>query len=220
MSCEETQQRLDALVDGELAEGEAAELRAHLASCAGCRGDEQALRALLAEAAALPRELQPAGELWPGIRARLRPRLLTFRPRTSAAALAAAAAVLVALSSAVTWRLATRQPARAAETGAAPQALALRAAASGPATELLDAERGYARATGELLAAIEARRGSLPRETLEAVEHNMKVIDEALHSLRVALASDPGNSELTQLLAATHKRKLDTLRRVVRLSKI
>ena len=47
----------------------------------------------------------------------------------------------------------------------------------------------------------------------------MRQIDEALSSLREALAGEPGNRELTQLLTATHKRKLETLRRVVRLSR-
>lgn len=222
MKCEDARNRLDDLVDGELAPAEADDVSAHLGSCAGCREQERALRALLAEAAALPRELRPERDLWPGIEARLsaRPALLRPRPAWRPAALAAAAAVLVALSSAVTWRLASRRERPEQVVVGSGVAATLRPAVAGDTPDLLDAERGYARATSDLLAALAARRGSLPTETLDAVERNMKVIDEALASLRVALASDPGNPELTQLLAATHKRKLDTLRRVVRLSRI
>lgn len=55
---------------------------------------------------ALPRELPPPEDLWPGIAARLAPRR---RPAWHAAAWRLAAALaLVATSSAVTWRLARR----------------------------------------------------------------------------------------------------------------
>jgi CHASE3 domain sensor protein len=60
----------------------------------------------------------------------------------------------------------------------------------------------------------------LPPETLVAVEQNLRAIDEALKGLRQALRNEPDNDDLAQLLAATHKRKLDTLRRVARLSRI
>ncbi len=222
MTCHDVRERLDDHVDGALAAAESAALALHLAGCAACRGEERSLRALLAGAASLPRERTPERELWPGIAARLGTNLVAF-PRRAAlwrpATLAAAAAVLVALSSAVTWRIAQPRPTRVAverEPGAPHVTLV----SLTPVADLLEAEKEYARATSELVAAIEARRGSLPPETLVAVEQNLRAIDEALLSLREALQSEPGNDDLTQLLAATHKRKLDTLRRVVRLSRI
>jgi hypothetical protein len=83
-----------------------------------------------------------------------------------------------------------------------------------------EAEREYARAASDLLAAIDARRATLPPETLRAIDRNMQLIDQALASLRAAIESASDNQDLEQLLAATHKRKLDTLRRLARLSKI
>ena len=44
------------------------------------------------------------------------------------------------------------------------------------------------------------------------------MIDEALGEVRAALDKDPGNPELTRMLAATHRKKVDVLRRVVKLS--
>jgi hypothetical protein len=69
------------------------------------------------------------------------------------------------------------------------------------------------------MAALEERRDSLSPETLASVRKNMEVIDSALAEVRAALQRDPGNSELTRMLVATHRKKVDTLRRVVRLSK-
>jgi hypothetical protein len=36
--------------------------------------------------------------------------------------------------------------------------------------------------------------------------------------VRAALGRDPGNPELTRMLVSTHRKKVETLRRVVRLS--
>jgi hypothetical protein len=219
MSCEELRERIDDYVDGELHGAEQDLVARHLLECPACREQERALRVLLDGAAALPRELAPARELWPGVAARLRPSLSAF-PRRSLRplTLAAAAALLVALSSAITWRIARTPAARVAATTAS--ASALRLAAFRPAPDLLEAEREYASATSELLAAIEARRDSFAPETLDSVEQSLRAIDDALKSLREALRGDPGNDELTQMLTATHKRKVDALRRIMRLSRI
>jgi tetratricopeptide (TPR) repeat protein len=222
MTCHDVRDRLDDYVDGALAPDEAASVATHLAGCASCEAEERALHALLSSAAALSRERAPERDLWPGIAGRLRPNVASFPRRVAVwrpATLAAAAAVLVALSSAVTWRIANRtEPRDAADRDAGAPRVTL--VALTPAADLLEAEREYARATSDLVAAIEARRDSFPPEALVAVEQNIRAIDEALRSLREALRNEPDNDDLTQLLAATHKRKLDTLRRVVRLSRI
>jgi hypothetical protein len=50
------------------------------------------------------------------------------------------------------------------------------------------------------------------------VESNLEVIDRALAEVRGALAKDPESPELNRMLVATHRKKVDVLRRVVRLS--
>jgi hypothetical protein len=92
-------------------------------------------------------------------------------------------------------------------------------AASDPARSVRVGTR-YARATRDLLTAIEARRGALSPETIAAVELNVKVIDDALSNCASRLKADPENDELRDLLTGTHKRKLETLRRIARLSKL
>ena len=133
--------------------------------------------------------------------------MVAFPQRRFRLTLAAAAAVLIALSSAITWRIA-RPP--ATTLTARPGSPTFSLAAFRPTADLLEAEREYASATGELLSALEARRDSLAPETLVTVEE----------SLREAVRADPANNDLTQMLTATHKRKVDALRRVVRLSRI
>jgi hypothetical protein len=68
------------------------------------------------------------------------------------------------------------------------------------------------------MAALQERRERLSPETIASVERNLEVIDRALAEVRAALERDPGNKELTRMLVSTHRKKVDTLRRVVWLS--
>ncbi len=204
MTCRDVDDRLDDYLDGELAEGEFQEVELHLASCAACRDAERRLRRLLAQARALPREKAPPRDLWPGIAERLGSR--GFQRNN----IVAAAAVL-ALGLAGVFLL-RDGPAPASGPGAVPVAVP----AESPA--LADAEEDYARASAALLAALQDRRSSFSPETMASVEKNLETIDQALAEVRDALRRDPDNPELTRMLAATHRKKVDVLRRVVKLT--
>ena len=205
MSCREIEDRLDDYVDGELPEGEFQEMELHLASCAACRNAERQLRRLLAEARALPRESAPSRDLWPGIAERLGSRRLgggwTY--------LAAAAALVLGLVGVFVLR-------SGPTPASAPTLVPVAVPAESPA--LAAAEEDYARASAALLAALQDRRSSLSTETMASVEKNLEIIDQALAEVRDALRRDPDNPELTRMLAATHRRKVDVLQRVVKLT--
>jgi hypothetical protein len=83
---------------------------------------------------------------------------------------------------------------------------------------LAAAERDYEAAANALLDALQKRQAEIQPETLVAVRANLEVIDRALAEVREALARNPQNPELNRMLVATHRKKVDVLRRVVRLS--
>ena len=229
MTCEQAQDRLDEYVDGTLPQAELHEVELHLASCPSCTAEERALRRLLARVAALPAEVSPQRDLWPEIANRIaearprplgrpmsdaRPVVRSF-PRawwTPSAGLAAAAAVVVALGATLggVWT----PPAGDGTPGTG----TVQEAAWTTDPTLLKAEQDYVRATTQLMAALEARRAELPPGTVAAVEKDMTTIDVALGQVRSALRQDPGNAQLSHMLAATHQKKLDVLQRVVKLS--
>jgi anti-sigma factor RsiW len=218
MNCTDALDRLDDLVDGVLSEGDRLEVDAHLASCPGCRQEEVRLRAILAEARALRRDKAPSRDLWPEIASEIRAEKVVSADfgRKSAArrwmpALAAAAVV-----AAVVTVVALRGGGTPFAIPGAGKATAVPVA--GGHVDLLDAEQGYARAADELLAALAERRDSLSPETRASVDRNLAVIDQALKEIREALQKEPGNSELTRMLASTHRKKVDVLRRMVKLS--
>lgn len=217
MNCQVLDERLDDWVDGALTPREAAEVEAHLASCPRCREEERRLRRLLAHAAALPRSVAPPRDLWPGVAERVeRRRSWEWAAGLGPWALAAAAAVVLTVS-AVLWQAGGPARVRTVAIPAASPAATL-VAGTGEDPVLAAAERDYEAAANALLDALQQRRGRLAPETLAAVESNLEVIDRALAEVRRALAKDPESPELSRMLVATHRKKVDVLRRVVRLS--
>jgi hypothetical protein len=215
MTCDLAGERLDEYVQGGLAEAEFQELELHLAGCASCREEERELRALLADVAALPRELRPGRDLWAGIEERLQPRgrLLAF-PWRGSLPLGLAAAAGVVLTLAAVLFMGRGQGPQPAPAGVA------QTVSSPGSAGLEEVEAEYARAAAALLGALESRRDSLDPDTLASVEASLASIDGALSDVRQALRRDPGNRQLTAMLASTHKKKVDVLRRVVRLTSL
>jgi hypothetical protein len=176
------------------------------------------MRQLLAHAASLPRSVTPPRDLWPGIAGRLeRERRWSWTGGPSPWALAAAATVVVGIA-AVLWTGGSPSAVRTVEIPAAtPEArLASLPQVSDPVVAA--AERDYEAAANALLEALQKRQSEISPETLVEVRANLEVIDRALAELREALAQDPSNPELNHMLVATHRKKVEVLRRVVRLS--
>jgi anti-sigma factor RsiW len=206
--CGRTLDALDDYADGALGEAAFQEVELHLAGCADCAAEHRMLRELLDRATALPRAIAPPRDLWPGIAERLAPRRTAASRWTMGLAAAAALAVAVTI-------LSRPQPDAPAAT---PAATPVASTSQGLPPALEQAEAEYARATAQLMAAIDARRGALPPRTVAALEENLKTIDAALADVRTALRSDPSNPHLNLLLASTHQRKVEVLRQVVRLT--
>lgn len=195
MRCDEVRERLDALEAGELNPAGREAVAAHLGSCATCRAEAGAWRRLFAEAAALPRAIEPPRDLWPAIDARLdepvvRPlrRRIVFR----LPALAAAAVALVVLTAAATTFL-------------------LRSSDTAMARKLKGQEPSVAAEprSEDLLRVLAAQ--DLPPRTMAVVERNLAVIDAAIAELEGALAEDPGNEELAKLLVSTHRKRAELI---------
>ncbi len=223
--------RLSEYVDGELDPADRAALDVHLQLCEGCAGTVEELRAVLQRAGALEPDA-PGTDLWPAIEARIaaprRARVFDLRGRREREALrasgpgawqprrwsftlpqlAAAAALLVVLSSATMWAVLSRRPA-AGPPPTGPSAAAPVAATVLPAG--FEAAR-YDAAIADLERVLRERRSTLDPATVRVIEQNLLIIDQATAEARKALAADPANSYLNGHLAAQLMRKLTLLR--------
>ena len=221
MSCAMLDERLDDWVDCTLSGDAAREVEAHLAGCASCREQERRLRKVLAHAAALPRSLHPPRDLWPEISRRIeRERTWSWaRPGLGSwAPLAAAAALVMGTLAVLVSQRAPEPPHALVIPGPGEGTFAARPATVGIDPGLAEMERDYQAASNALLLALQERKDHLSAETLESVERNLAVIDEALGQVREALAEDPASPELGRMLMSTHQKKVEILRQMVKRS--
>jgi predicted anti-sigma-YlaC factor YlaD len=197
MTCIELRARLEGYARGALPAPEEAAFEAHLSVCDDCSALVARAETELRHTGTLPKSVAPEDDLWPGIQARIESRRIAGRIALRRWALAAAAVLLIGVSSAVTAML-LRPP-----SGSAVWA----------STRLIGFEAEYTAASDDLTAALSAARSRLAPETIATIERNLTVIDQALTESRRALALDPGNIALEQLVVAAWRQKVDLLRR-------
>ena len=203
--------------------------------------DQDQLRELAARTAQLPREIEPPADAWAGIKAAIEsPQPIAQSPIGPAfwqrpAFLAAAALLLVAGSSAITAiALGDRQavtpansPAQVADAGetpAAPDAPSTGSLASGSATpstlaEFTLLENDYISSANRLAALLESDQMMLSETTIAKLKESLRVIDAAILEARRALAADPANRQLIEMLSTTYNQKIDLLRRTTEMGR-
>lgn len=199
---------LSALADRELTGASLLRAEKHVAECVACRDTLDRVRALVRAAGALPPDAAPPPEVWAGIRRGIRPRP---RRRTwalaSIASIAAAAVLVLAVGTQLT------RPGRSGKVRA-PDTVVIPAI---PAS-LVSVDRSYAAPIAELRLTLEQQRHTLSPATVRIVERSIAVIDTAIAEARAALAADPANEFIADILSAQYKQKLDLLQRATKLS--
>jgi anti-sigma factor RsiW len=251
--------KLSDYLDGELPDDERRAVDAHLRGCPHCAAVLDDLKRVVSRAqhvAGAPRP--PHADLWGGIAARIDAerrgaagggreasddgRVARFAPRPSRRVsftlpqLAAAAAIVAAVSGGLVWKMrpatgAAGAPMSArADDGAvqpstdsdADAAQPFRAAASDAAGNRVVpvgmADAQYDAAVADLERALNLGRGRLDASTIAIVEHNLQIIDQAIDQAREALTADPANTYLSGHLVEARRRKLELLRRATALT--
>jgi hypothetical protein len=129
--------------------------------------------------------------------------------------LAAAAAVLIIVTSALTTVLVREQAEQRIDATATVAGAAIAENPAGLEARFardIDVENQYASAIADMVDALEANRDQLAPETVELIEENLRVIDEAIRHSLAALESTPGSLPLQQAVMTSYERKLDFLR--------
>ncbi len=217
---------LDDYVTGDLTEDARVPVAEHIAACDLCRSEIESLQAIVARARELPRSIEPPAEAWTGIRSAIARDENAVRAPGSTARfgerrrlyLAAAAVVLAAvLSSAGTaWYLSARNPA-----GNLSAATAANISSETPATlaAFTIEENNYLRTASRLQDLLDQQEGSLAPETVAQLRASLHAIDDAIIEARNALARDPANKLLVQMLSSSYRQKVDLLRRSTELTR-
>lgn len=161
---------------------------------------------------AIPRTVEPDRDLWPGIEAQVAPRRGRF-PRW--AGQIAAAVALVAISSLVTAVVVRHATQPVAGMTAMDAPVRFASASFGPGHSL-DAE--YVAARRQLALQLEQRIASLPPAARDKLEWNLAEMHRAAQEINEALARQPGDPLLEELLMNTYQDELGVLASVNQLT--
>ena len=213
---------LDDYVTGDLADDARAPVAEHLAGCELCRAELEDLRLIAAKAAELPRSIEPPPAAWRSIRASIEREKVAVRDSDERrvswwqrpSVLAAAIALAAVMSSAGTaFYMNTRDNSPAREVAAV--------SAATPATlaAFTVEENNYLRNVAVLQDMLDQQEASLAPETVAQLKASLRTIDEAILEARLALARDPANQTLIEMLSGTYKQKVDLLRRTTELTR-
>jgi hypothetical protein len=191
-----------------------AESRDHLASCAECRAMLERVQRLIESAHVLPREVAPPPEVWTALQGRVK-----AAPRRTAARswnigwLAAAAAVVFFVGAAL---LLPPSVGKSKGKGAVVQHTTPDAGLRSPV--VLAVAQNYEPTLADLRRTLDQQRSTLSPATLQVIERAVATCDTAIAEARAALASDPANQALLQILSAQFEHKVELLQRATQLS--
>lgn len=212
---------LDDYVTGDLNEDARQPVEDHVATCAMCAEEVRSLNRVLERTAELPKSIDPPAEAWSNIRSAILreesavksvalPRRERFWNRRFALAAAAAAIVVAVLSSSATvWYLSTR-PTRVIASQE-PRVESRRGLAAYTAFTI--EENNYLRTVAALQEVLDQQESVLAPETIAQLKSSLRTIDEAILEARSALARDPSNRLLIDMVSSSYKQKVDLLKR-------
>jgi hypothetical protein len=207
---------LDDFVTGELTEDARAPVTEHIAGCEICSAEVESLKQILARATELPKSIEPPADAWSTIRQTIERDTQALAPRGSLAgyrwtawAMAAAGLIVAVLSSGGTFLYVTRD---GRDTTVASRAVTGGEMPSNLAAFTLE-ENNYLRTASMLQDLLDSQQAALAPETVAQLKASLRTIDEAILEARNALARDPANRMLVEMLSATYRQKVDLLRR-------
>ncbi len=161
---------------------------------------------LIARARGLATEISPERDLWSGVETAItRPQRSRWTPRF---AQAAAVVLLVGASSGLTW-LSTKDRVQVIEV--VPAGVVAEQASFGGQYSL---GVGYQEAHRDLEAQLQTELARLSPEARKEVELNLAMIRGAIGQINEALAEEPDNPLLQELLLQTYKEELALMQRV------
>jgi anti-sigma-K factor RskA len=214
---------LDDYVTGELPDDARAPVAEHVAACEICAEEVRGLQRVLARAAELPKSIEPPPEAWDNIKSVIlrdeasldsthRARPMVWRhPLVLAVAASIVVAVLSSIGTAAylhSRETRTQNVANLAESGT-PASFAA----------FTIEENNYLRTVGVLQDVLDQQESVLAPETVAQLKASLRTIDEAILEARNALARDPANKVLIDMLSANYRQKVDLLRRTTELTR-
>ncbi len=220
MNCDSFIEHLDEYVDGTLQSEQVTSIEQHVATCTSCRRNLDELRSSMKAASDLPREIEPERNLWPQIADRIGSSPIDWSGRRSTPPQTQRWLQMAAVIGLMVFGLwVARSQVHQGPSRPAAQLDARGQSARQSFADYADrahTEDGIMLAKKDLLSTIEQRRDVLDDHTLQQIEADMLVLDEAIGQIRAALVEQPENRRLKLALAARYQQEVRLLQQVSR----
>ena len=212
---------LDDYVMGDLDDAARAPVSEHVAACDICRAEVKSLESIRALARELPAQIDPPSDAWSNIQTAIERDVaaIDVTGKTNRArwqrpvGIAAALVMVAALSSGGTYLYL-----RDGGGHATPSSMAQEGTPATLAAFTLQ-ENDFLRNAAILEDLLDQQEGSLAPETVAQLKASLRTIDEAILEARNALARDPANKTLVEMLTANYRQKLDLLKRTTEMTR-
>ena len=217
---------LDDYVTGDLTEEARSPVEDHVAACALCADEVESLKRILTCASELPKSIDPPVDAWSNIRSAISRDESAMRASSVSRAgiwkrryvLAAAVILVAVLSSAGTALYMNEHYSGARSSGADASNSSAEATPAALAAFAIE-ENNYLRTASMLQDLLDQQEAFLAPETVAQLKASLRTIDEAILEARNALARDPANKLLVEMLSASYRQKVDLLRRTTELTR-
>ena len=213
---------LDDYVTGELPEDARAPVGEHVAACEICAEEVRGLQRVLERAAELPKSIDPPADAWDNIKAVIQKDEAAIAPIARRGWVISRNSILLALAASVVVAVLSSVGTAAYLRSKAPSPASVATVDSGtPASfaAFTVEENNYLRTVGILQDVLDRQESALAPETVAQLKTSLRTIDEAILEARNALARDPANKVLIEMLTSNYKQKVDLLRRTAELTR-
>lgn len=208
------------IADGTMDEERRAAIDAHLASCWNCKSDVAHLTKAMPSLRHVSEPTAPLDDLWTEIHERIEQGKIVSLGKEPPEATPAAAPpkkkfswlwlAPIGVAAGVVIALFALPGKRGTEDR---QASAMVADTGTTLVSVVDSSYAYEREAQVLLDKLELQRALLRPEAAQTLDRDLHVVDVAIAELKDAVARDPANPALRQLLAASYRQKVDLLKR-------
>lgn len=218
---------LDDYVTGDLTEEARVPVEEHVASCALCGAEVESLKRIRTRAGELPKSIDPPADAWSNIRSAISRDESAVKANSAVSPsrvrqrryVLAAAAILIAVVSSAGTALYLNGHYSGARNSSAIANNSLTEATPATLAAFTIEENNYLRTASMLQDVLDQQEASLAPETVAQLKASLRTIDEAILEARTALARDPANKLLVQMLSASYRQKVDLLRRTTELTR-
>jgi hypothetical protein len=210
-----TEDERHGLADGTLPSEQLVRANEHLRSCESCAADLGRISALMTRVKGSPMPVGQVEDLWPAIRSRIEhTKVVSLPNRPSVAASRRARRVIPWLVAAIAAGVTIGYVVIPRDVQSGADAVPTSNGSGVSLIAAVDSAHAYEQEAQMLLNKLELQRAMLRPETRAALDRDLRVVDVAIAELKDAIARDPSNPALRQLLASSYRQKVDLLKRV------